>query len=389
MRREKGRQVRQASLGWQPRATNMKLRSTALLTAGIFALLGACTSYETRDKIQTMSSSTPSHHTANHRFRNPPGSPVREGSAGEMLGFIMNQLFSSFKTPIPSDHVLGGDEFRRQLAQARNPSVTWLGHSAFIIRLGGKIILTDPFLGETAGPAGFGPKRFVAAPITGAELPKADVLLVSHNHYDHLDAPTIEAYPYKADIHVIVPLGLGAFFTSRGYSKVIEQDWWESWRSGALTISTLPALHNSGRGLRDKNKTLWASFGIFTDEGRIWFSGGTASGPVFDEIGKRAGPFDLALVAIGAYEPRKLMKGAHVTPEEAVELAMKVGARAAIGMHWGTIALTPENPFEAPIKFRKAAEKLGLGAKKAVVMKIGETVNLSAGDLTLPHLVQR
>ncbi|WP_405107123.1 MBL fold metallo-hydrolase [Phaeobacter sp. BS52] len=186
-----------------------------------------------------MSSSTPSHHTANHRFRNPPGSPVREGSAGEMLGFIMNQLFSSFKTPIPSDHVLGGDEFRRQLAQARNPSVTWLGHSAFIIRLGGKIILTDPFLGETAGPAGFGPKRFVAAPITGAELPKADVLLVSHNHYDHLDAPTIEAYPYKADIQVIVPLGLGAFFTSRGYSKVIEQDWWESWHSGALKISTL------------------------------------------------------------------------------------------------------------------------------------------------------
>ncbi|MDC0657106.1 MBL fold metallo-hydrolase [Leisingera sp. SS27] len=364
----------------------MKQKSRALLTAGILPLLGACASYEAKDKVQTMSSSVPSHHTANRGFRNPPGSPVREGSAGEMLGFILNQLLSSFKIPVPSDHVLGVEEFRRQLAQASNPSVTWLGHSAFIIRLGGKVILTDPFLGETAGPAGFGPKRFAAAPISGAELPKADVLLVSHNHYDHLDAPTIEAYPYKADIQVIVPLGLGAFFISRGYSKVIEQDWWDDWQSGSLRISALPAIHNSGRGLRDKNKTLWAGFGIYTGEGSIWFSGDTASGPVFDEIGRKAGPFDLALVAIGAYEPRKLMKGAHVTPEEAVDLVKRVGARSAIGMHWGTIALTPENPFEAPVKFRQAAETQGLGAENAVVVKIGETVNLSAGDLALPHL---
>lgn len=389
MNRKKDRPIKRMALGWQPQARNMKLKSLALLTAGILPLLSACASYETKNKSQTMSSSVPSHHTANRSFRNPPGSPVREGSAGEMLRFIMNQLLSSFKTPIPSDHVLGVDEFRRQLADARNPSVTWLGHSAFIIRLGGKVILTDPFLGETAGPAGFGPKRFVAAPITGAELPKADVLLVSHNHYDHLDAPTIEAYPHKTDTQVIVPLGLGTFFTSRGYSKVIEQDWWEEWQSGSLKISTLPAIHNSGRGLRDKNKTLWASFGIYCEEGSIWFSGDTASGPIFDGLGKKAGPFDLALVAIGAYEPRKLMKGAHVTPEEAVELVARVGARKAIGMHWGTIALTPENPFDAPTKFRQAAERQGLGAEKAVVMKIGESVNLSAGDLALPHLLQR
>lgn len=323
----------------------------------------------------------PYHHGPNNRFRNPEGSPRREGSRKEMGRFIRKQMLSRFREEIPSGHVLEPAEFARQLAQASNPSLTWLGHSAFIIRLGGKMILTDPFLGERAGPFGFGPKRYVPAPMQGQDLPQADVLLVSHNHYDHLDAPTINAYPYKAQTQVIVPLGLGEFFRKRGYLQVTEQDWWQEWQTNGLRISTLPAIHNSGRGLHDRNKTLWASFGIHTEQGSIWFSGDTAYGPIFDEIANRSGPFDLALVAIGAYEPRKLMKGAHVTPNEAAEIARILGVGTAIGMHWGTIALTPEYPFDAPKEFRRAAAQSGASLRHALGLRVGETLNLLPANL--------
>lgn len=329
-----------------------------------------------------MTEDRPFHHLEGGGFRNPPGSPQREATAGEMYRFIRGEVFSPSKWTPPEGHVLSKAEFHRQMAAASNPSVTWLGHSGFIIRLGGHVIITDPFLGERAGALGFGPKRYSAAPISGGELPKADVLLVSHNHYDHLDAPTIEAYPHKQDTQVIVPLGLGAFFTKRGYTKVLEQDWWDMWHSEiGLTITTLPSVHGSGRGLWDQGKTLWASFGITTDEGKIWFSGDTANGDVFNEIGQRAGPFDLALMAIGAYEPRSIMKAVHVTPEEAVEVLRKIGAQSAIGMHWGTIALTPENPFDAPKRFKQAAQAQRFGKENAVVLRVGESHNLDGKTL--------
>lgn len=324
----------------------------------------------------------PSHHGPNGRFRNPEGSPRREGSRRDMGRFIRKQIFSSFREEIPEGHVLEPGDFAHQLQQASNPSLTWLGHSAYIIRLGDKVIITDPFLGDRAGPYGFGPKRYVPAPMRGKDLPRADILLVSHNHYDHLDAPTIEAYPYKDETEVIVPLGLGCFFTKRGYTRVHEQDWWDNWQGAGLQISTLPAIHNSGRGIHDRNKTLWASFGIHSPQGRIWFSGDTAYGPIFEKIAQRSGPFDLALVAIGAYAPRKLMKGAHVTPAEAVKIANTLGARSAIGMHWGTISLTPEYPFDAPDLFQTAATEAAGPLQRALTLKVGETRNLSARTLT-------
>ena len=170
-----------------------------------------------------------------------------------------------------------------------------------------------------------------------------------------------------------MPLGLGSFFAERGYENVLEQDWWQTWRSGDLAITTLPAVHGSGRGLFDRNETLWASFAIVTSTERVWFSGDTARGAVFSEIGRRHGPFDLALVGIGAYEPRTIMAPVHATPEEAVEIARAVRARKAIGMHWGTIVLTSEDPFETPARFRRAAEDQGYGAENAWILKIGET----------------
>ena len=143
-----------------------------------------------------------------------------------------------------------------------------------------------------------------------------------------------------------------------------------------MTITTLPAVHFSGRGLFDRNKTLWASFSFRSENESIWFSGDTAAGEVFREIGERHGPFDLALVAIGAYEPRSIMRSIHASPEEAIQIARDIGAKRAIGMHWGTIRLTPEDVFEPPVRLKQAAIQQGYGVDNAITLKIGETFEL-------------
>jgi len=323
-----------------------KLRKAAcwLLATVFFTAVLGCSAQHSRTNVDT-GTDTPAHHDPGGGFRNPPGSPARTSTSWDMTKFIFKMIFGASAPEVPADHVLTESEQSTQLKNAATSSVTWLGHAAFIIRSGGVTVLTDPFLGSTAGPFGVGPRRFVPASMTVKQLPKADVMLISHNHYDHLDAGTIDAYPYKADTLVIVPLGVGKFFTSRGYAKVLEHD----------------------------NDTLWASFSIATADNKIWFSGDTARGEIFNEIGMRAGPFDYALVAIGAYEPRKIMQAVHVNPEEAIELARSVGAKHAIGMHWGTIMLTPENPFDAPKRFKQAAIDQQFGAENATVMRIGET----------------
>lgn len=347
-------------------------------TAVVVAIVAAVCAVHTRTAADKMSEqNTPFHHLPDGSFRNPPGSAPSDASFFDMAKFLFNQFFVVRAPSIPDDHVLAQAALPAQLAAASNPSVTWLGHAAFIVRIGGKVVLTDPFLGNNAGPWGFGPKRYVAAAIPAGELPRADVMLISHNHYDHLDAKTIESYAHKDHTQIIVPLGLGTFFSERGYSRVVEQDWWDEWTTQDLTVTTLPAVHFSGRGLGDRNRTLWASFAITSAEGKVWFSGDTARGKVFDEIGRRAGPFDLALVAIGAYEPRIIMESAHITPEEAIGVVKAVGASKAIGMHWGTIMLTPEDPFEAPVRFRLAAIEQDYGEENAWILKIGETRALS------------
>lgn len=274
---------------------------------------------------------------------------------------------------IPEGHILPKEQVEQQYRDTPQPSITWIGHAAFILRLNNKVIITDPFLSEVAGLGSLGPKRFVPSAFDTKSLPQADIIAISHNHYDHLDDIALRAYPYKKETLVIVPLGLKRFLTSRGYKRVIEQDWWQETQVEELTITTLPAVHFSGRGLFDTNKTLWASFSFRSKERSIWFSGDTAKGEIFKEIGERAGPFDLALIGIGAYEPRRYMRSVHATPEDAIEIARSIKAQKTIGMHWGAIMLTPENPFEAPPRFKQAAIDQSYGDENALLMKVGET----------------
>lgn len=320
--------------------------------------------------------SRPPHHT-DGGFRNPPGSLPMSRSATAWGAFFWRRLTGDDLTPndVPPDHVVPREEaIAAQRAAAHDTSITWLGHAAFLIRVAGRTILTDPFLSERASPFGSsGPKRYVPPGIPIEALPPIDVVLISHNHYDHLDARTLERLPDKERIDVVVPLRVGALVRELGFTKIHELDWFEGVGLGGVVISGVPAIHGANRGLFDRNEMLWSGYAIEAPGLRAYFAGDTGYGPVFSEIGARRGPFDVALVPIGAYEPRELMRPVHVNPEEAVQVARDVGARIVVGMHWGTVVLTDEPPFEPPERFVRAAAAAGYAREDAWVMRIGET----------------
>ncbi len=280
-------------------------------------------------------------------------------------------------------------EAKEQLRNAGPESLTWLGHASFLLRTRGVTILTDPFLSDCASPLpGFGPRRYAPPGLPLEALPKIDVVLISHNHYDHLDARSVEEISLKgkgegAGTAAIVPSGLGRFFASRGYSDVRELRWGEgallrnssssSSSSPAVSLSCLPCIHFSGRTPFDRNATLWCSWSIVSPSLKLFFAGDTGYGPVFAQLGARYGPFDLALVPIGAYEPASIMRPVHCNPEEGVALGRDVGAATLVAMHWGTIVLTDEPAFEPPGRFRAAASRAGFTDARTWVMRIGET----------------
>ena len=314
----------------------------------------------------------PNHHRSGGGFRNPPGSPERRAGLGDFLKFLLWDMRRAKVPAIPPGLAI---ETKPDLAALAENQLAWLGHACFAMRLGGKLVLTDPYLGAHAGPFGFGPKRFLPPAVTAAELPRLDLIVISHNHYDHVDTVALKAYRWRAETPVICPLGVGALLGKQGFTQVTELDWWEDTQLGDLTVTALPAVHFSGRGLFDRDKTLWTSMGLASSARKVWFGGDTGYGEVFREIGARAGPFDLALVGIGAYEPRIIMEASHATPEEGVMIARDIGAKAAVGMHWGSIMLTPEDPFEAPERFRRAALEQQYGEANAWIMQVGEVRN--------------
>jgi N-acyl-phosphatidylethanolamine-hydrolysing phospholipase D len=308
------------------------------------------------------------------RFRNPEGSLPQTAGLAEFAPFFMRRLRGRSPT-IPPDHVVPLPEAKEQLRGAGAESLTWLGHASFLLRTGGLNVLTDPFLSDRASPiAGFGPKRFVPPGLPIGELPPIDAVVISHDHYDHLDARTIDALPGKGRIVAAVPAGIGGFFRRRGYRDVRELRWWEETRLGDdFIVAALPSNHFSGRTPFDRNATLWASWAIASRTRKIFFAGDTGYGPVFAEIGRRIGPFDLALLPIGAYEPKSIMRPVHCSPEEAVSVGRDLRAATLVAMHWGSIVLTDEPAFEPPGRFRAAASRAGIPDGRAWVMRIGET----------------
>ncbi len=257
----------------------------------------------------------------------------------------------------------------------RVPSLTWVGHASFLVRLASASFLTDPMWSERASPLSFaGPRRLVAPGVPLDALPPLDFTLVSHDHYDHLDLPTLRQLAVRG-VPFVVPEGLGPLVVRAGGVVRAELGWWESVAIGGARITCVPARHFSGRGLHDRNRRLWAGFVVQDAERSFYHTGDTAYFDGFAEIARRVGPIDLAAVPIGAYEPRAMMGPIHLDPEEAVRAAIDLGARRAVAMHFGTFDLSDEPLAEPPRRFLAEAALRGLGGR-AFVMAVGETVGV-------------
>ncbi len=265
-------------------------------------------------------------------------------------------------------------------APGNNPSVTWVGHATMLVRLAGKNILFDPVFSERASPVGFlGPKRVVPLPIDIPELPRIDVVMVSHNHFDHLDAASVKrlAAMEQGSPRFLVPKGLKAWFSDLGITRVDEYDWWQETREDTLHITFVPVQHWSKRRLADTNQTLWGGWVVEGEGLRLIHTGDTGYSKDFQDIGQRLGPFDMAFIPIGAYAPRWFMKVMHVDVPEAVQVRADLRAERAIGMHWGTFEALADEPLdEPPLVLARMRRERGLTQAQFDVMKIGETRRL-------------
>jgi L-ascorbate metabolism protein UlaG (beta-lactamase superfamily) len=235
------------------------------------------------------------------------------------------------------------DNLRPDLATPVAPHeirITMVNHSTVLIEQAGRTILTDPVWSKRASPVSWtGPKRHRASGIVFPDLPKIDIVLISHNHYDHFDTRTLRQLAAHHSPAIIVPLGLGALVRKLGFRRVEELDWWAE----ALSIRSVPALHFSARGLFDRNRTLWCGYTFETPAGMVYFGADTAFGSHFEQIRERLGSPRIALLPIGAFEPRWFMQTVHMSPAEALEAYRVLGARESIAIHHGTFQLADEN----------------------------------------------
>jgi len=320
----------------------------------------------------------PYHHNLDGTFRNPEGSPVRSSD----IKFSYS-TFSKEKKKLdltyPSEHVVSQEKVLSDLNNLKdNNYIAWIGHATFLIKLGDTTIITDPLFSKNAGPLVFGPKRYIDPAIPLNKIPKINLFLLTHNHYDHLDYRTIKKFPHK-EAKVIVPLKLSKYFTKNKFNDVEEIDWYQETQiNNDIKITLLPAVHWSKRTLADTNKTLWGSFLIEYKGKKIFFACDTGYGNIYKELGNKYGPIDITFINIGAYDFRPMFEKSvyHTNPEEALNIGKDLNSKKLIGMHWGTVVLSLEPIMEPPVRFKNSAEKYGYQKKDAMIFKIGEVKKL-------------
>jgi L-ascorbate metabolism protein UlaG (beta-lactamase superfamily) len=361
---------------------------TRNLLPALAVLLAACA----QPPINVFYDPVKPHHTA-EGFVNTVPDAVQAGK-GSFLAMMQRRWRGDFE---PKQEPAGGYEafaaawstpVDRELIGRRHaePLVTWLGHATMLLQVGGLNILVDPQFSSHAGPwSVFGARRRVPVPIMPADLPPIDLVLISHNHYDHLDAASIrrlDAIPGNATRY-LVPLGVKAWFDDQGIGPVEELDWWMARQFGEVAVHFTPAQHWSKRTPWDTNRSLWGGFALFywpggigrpsVDPWRFLYTGDTGYSPDFAEIRKRLGRFDLLAAPVGAYEPRDFMAPQHINPDEALQIMEDVGARRLLGVHWGTFELTQE-AFDRPPQDLEAARRArGIEASRIWLFKHGES----------------
>ena len=300
--------------------------------------------------------------------------PETPSGFGALFGYMVRQ-FSGDEVRVPPAPlpVLQVDPAALAAAPpARGLRAFWIGHASVYVEIDGLRLLLDPVFAERVSPLPIGPKRFHPPPIALADLPKIDAVLVSHDHYDHLDMDTVQHLAARGT-RFFVPLGIGAHLERWGVplAQIEEMEWWQRMTLGGVEVVCTPTRHYSGRGL-DRSTTLWSSWSVLGPRHRFYYSGDTGYGTHFQEIGSRLGPFDLAFVKIGAYGPGASWIDIHMPPEESVQAHRDVRAKRMFPVHWSTFNLAYHD-WDEPIR-RTVAEARRSGAE-LVTPRLGEWVD--------------
>ena len=306
---------------------------------------------------------------AEGRYLNPDG-----GKSGQPLGQVWKMMREGAGMPWPR-LVRDPPEAPPAEPPPGHAAITFIGHATFLIRIaGGPTLLTDPVWSERCSPFTFlGPRRARAPGLALEALPPVDAVLLSHNHYDHMDVATLRRLGAP---RIITGLDNAHILARNGIQGAEELDWWGEAGIGTATVTYIPARHFSARGIRDRGRSLWGGFAIRTPAGSILFAGDTAYGGHLAGIGEELGPFSVGLIPIGAYEPRWFMRAVHMNPEEAVRARADLRVRTAVAMHFGTFKLTQEGIDEPPRALAGARAAAGLGERDFVVPRFGETLVL-------------
>jgi N-acyl-phosphatidylethanolamine-hydrolysing phospholipase D len=314
----------------------------------------------------------PAHHLE-HGFRNL--NPAYSRPSSWVRARFLARRFWALAFRPRSANLPRVDNDGRALRENRGEAtITWVGHATLLVQLDGLNLLTDPQWSDRASPLSWaGPRRLTAPGLRLEDLPPIHAVVISHDHYDHLDVPTLRRLAAAHHPLFLVPLGFKGWFAALGIAEVEELDWWESRTLGTLTLTFVPAQHWGARSLWDENRRLWGGWVVAGGSKRLYFAGDTGYWEGLREIGRRLGPFDVAAIPIGAYQPAEMMRLSHTTPEEALRLFGELGGRLFMGIHWGTFDLT-EEPIEEPARRAEdEARRLGLGSERVWIPKAGET----------------
>jgi|GEM_PF-2364414 len=315
-------------------------------------------------------------------FINPEGNITTRGFHVASLRWIWSRIFSSpycLGKDLPQNHIISRNEALNLYKQYEHiPSLTWLGHSTFVFRIGTIEIITDPLIFGNPGPRWIRGLVRLPSPLDARDI-SPNVLLLSHEHRDHIHQPSLESLYHRNDIQPIVPLGIGKKIQRYGFKKAQEMDWFDEYLlSGNIQITLVPAVHYSNF----TNTTLWAGFIIsYRDIQNTWrkiyFAGDTDYGPFMKRDIAPYGPFDLAIVGVGGFSLPFTSRAdiVHTNPEEAIQTALDIQAKKIIGMHWGTLKLADEDPKELLMRMERHAHSIGYSGS-VKMMHIGETLPL-------------
>ena len=302
---------------------------------------------------------------------------TNEQENGKTFGQLMTWVLDGEKSPERVE-IETSTQWQELTADQTNYAV-WIGHATYLINNGEITILTDPIFSKRASPIGFaGPKRMIPPAMNLQDLPKIDIVVVSHNHYDHLDIWSLKKlYKLNPEIAFLVPAGDRIKLIKAGIKNVYEMQWWDAFHFSNTTFHFTPVQHWSKRGLFDRNKSLWGGWFIKTNELALYHAGDTGYSNDFKTTYERLGAPDYSFIPIGAYDPRWFMKDSHVNPEEAVQIALDLQTPHSFGMHWGTFTLTDEPVLEPPARLKEALKKQNLESDFFISPKPGEILQLT------------